>query len=174
MPERDTIGRGPLALALGGAVLMLAMLAYGLAQGYFLAEGSAIASVTWGQVLLVDLYVGFALFGGLDRLARGRAAGTRGRVDRRPAAARQPRRLRLRAARLARQRRRRARLLARPPGLSAAPRSTAAAAGARRSGRRARMAMARPAVTPTPSSRGRRSNVIASPSRPPAGGPNWG
>lgn len=64
MTQPATIGRGPLALALAGAAIMAAMLVYGLAQGYLVAEGTAIASVTWGQVLLADLYVGIALFAG--------------------------------------------------------------------------------------------------------------
>ena len=58
------IGRGAALLAAAGALAMALALAYGFSQGYFLAEGGAIASVTWGQVLLIDLYVGFALFAG--------------------------------------------------------------------------------------------------------------
>jgi len=61
-PKR--IGRGPAWLAGTGALVMLGMLVYGFSQGYFLAEGGAIASITWGQVLLVDIYVGLALFSG--------------------------------------------------------------------------------------------------------------
>lgn len=64
MSTNERMGRTAPALALAGLAAMVAMLAYGFHQGYLLAEGSAIASVTWGQVLIADIYVGIALFSG--------------------------------------------------------------------------------------------------------------
>jgi uncharacterized membrane protein len=64
MPERSRIGPWAPGLAIVGALAMAGMLAYGFANGYFLAQGGAIASIAWGQVLLVDIYVGMLLFAG--------------------------------------------------------------------------------------------------------------
>lgn len=64
MAETPRIGHWAPALALVGAIAMAGMLAYGFANGYFLAQGGAIASIAWGQVLLVDIYVGMLLFAG--------------------------------------------------------------------------------------------------------------
>ncbi|MEX1081124.1 MAG: DUF1475 family protein [Halofilum sp. (in: g-proteobacteria)] len=43
-------------------LLLAAVLVYAVGYGYAWAQLGAIASIAWGQVLLVDLYVGFALF----------------------------------------------------------------------------------------------------------------
>jgi hypothetical protein len=39
-------------------------LVYGFTQGDLSADGSVLLSIPWGIVSLVDVYVGFALFGG--------------------------------------------------------------------------------------------------------------
>lgn len=44
--------------------VMTATIAYGLAAGSFSDEGGTILDLAWGQVTLIDLYVGLALFGG--------------------------------------------------------------------------------------------------------------
>jgi hypothetical protein len=51
-------------LALAGVAAMTAALVYGFRSGDFSAEGSEILGLAWGQVTLIDLYVGLALFGG--------------------------------------------------------------------------------------------------------------
>jgi len=57
---------GPTAptLAAIGAVALLATMAYAATQGYMASQFAAIGSIAWGQVLIVDVYVGFALFAG--------------------------------------------------------------------------------------------------------------
>lgn len=47
-----------------GIAAMGTVLIYAFTQGDFTAEGSALLSMPWGVVSLVDLYVGFALFSG--------------------------------------------------------------------------------------------------------------
>lgn len=42
---------------------MAAAVAYGLASGGFSDEASAIWSLPWGKVMLIDLYAGLAMFG---------------------------------------------------------------------------------------------------------------
>ncbi len=56
-------GRALRALVWLGLVLMGAVLIYALRYGYGWSQLTAIASIPWGQVVLVDLYLGFALFG---------------------------------------------------------------------------------------------------------------
>lgn len=51
-------------LAGAGFVAMAAAIAHGFTAGDFFAEGRELASMPWGIVSLVDLYVGFALFAG--------------------------------------------------------------------------------------------------------------
>lgn len=46
-----------------GVVAMSAAIGYAFAVGDFGAEGSQILAMPWGIVSLVDLYVGFSLFG---------------------------------------------------------------------------------------------------------------
>jgi len=45
-----------------GALAMVAVLVYGFVVGDFTGEGSRLLAMPWGQVSLVDLYVGFVLF----------------------------------------------------------------------------------------------------------------
>lgn len=49
-------------IALLGVLAMGGVLIYAFAVGDFAAEGSQLASMPWGIVSLVDLYVGFSLF----------------------------------------------------------------------------------------------------------------
>ncbi len=51
-------------LALLGAAAMTAVLVYAFSTGDLGKEGSALLSMPWGIVSLVDLYVGFFLFSG--------------------------------------------------------------------------------------------------------------
>lgn len=44
-------------------VAMALTIAYGFVAGEFGEEGSAILDLAWGRVTLIDLYLGFALFG---------------------------------------------------------------------------------------------------------------
>lgn len=55
-------GRPLRALAAIGTLAMVLMLVYGAVGGYAIAQMTAVASIAWGQVLLVDIYVGLALF----------------------------------------------------------------------------------------------------------------
>ena len=50
-------------LALLGCAVMIALLVYAMGYGYAWSQMMAIGSIAWGQVLLADLYLGFALFG---------------------------------------------------------------------------------------------------------------
>ena len=51
-------------LALAGTIVMFFTLTYGFIYGDFFREGSAIFSIAWGKVSLIDVYVGFFLFSG--------------------------------------------------------------------------------------------------------------
>jgi uncharacterized membrane protein len=51
-------------LAGAGFAVMAVALAYGFGRGEFRREGGELLRLAWGQVALVDVYVGFALFGG--------------------------------------------------------------------------------------------------------------
>lgn len=42
---------------------MAGAIAFGFASGDFGAEGSEILGLAWGKVTLIDLYLGFAMFG---------------------------------------------------------------------------------------------------------------
>ncbi|MEF8834050.1 MAG: hypothetical protein V5A42_04230 [Halofilum sp. (in: g-proteobacteria)] len=55
-------GRPLRILALLGCVVMIAMLVYAMSYGYAWQQVRAIGSIHWGQVVFVDLYLGFALF----------------------------------------------------------------------------------------------------------------
>lgn len=55
-------GRALRILAALGCAVMIAMFVYGALNGYAWSQLTAIASIAWGQVLLADLYLGFALF----------------------------------------------------------------------------------------------------------------
>lgn len=46
------------------AVVMAATIVYGFVSGDFGDEGGAILDLAWGQVTLIDLYIGLVLFGG--------------------------------------------------------------------------------------------------------------
>ncbi len=50
--------------AAAGTLIMLFTFVYGFVYGDFFAEGSIIASMPWGHVSLIDVYVGFAIVGG--------------------------------------------------------------------------------------------------------------
>jgi hypothetical protein len=52
------------AIALLGALAMGGILIYGFTVGDFSGEGSELLRMPWGQVSLVDVYVGFMLFSG--------------------------------------------------------------------------------------------------------------
>lgn len=62
------MGTGKMKLAkiisLLGVVAMGVILIYAFTVGDFQAEGSALLTMPWGIVSLVDLYVGFTLFAG--------------------------------------------------------------------------------------------------------------
>lgn len=45
-----------------GAIIMAAMIVFSFITGDFAAEGSILVGMVWGQMSLVDLYVGFLLF----------------------------------------------------------------------------------------------------------------
>jgi len=45
-----------------GVLIMAAMIVFSLITGDFAAEGSILIGMVWGQMSLVDLYVGFLLF----------------------------------------------------------------------------------------------------------------
>ena len=45
-----------------GVLIMAAMIVFSLITGDFAAEGSVLIGMVWGQMSLVDLYVGFLLF----------------------------------------------------------------------------------------------------------------
>jgi hypothetical protein len=47
-----------------GALIMAAALAYAFTVGDFWGDGRVLMAVPWGQVSLIDVYVGFALFCG--------------------------------------------------------------------------------------------------------------
>lgn len=51
-------------LALLGTIIMFTTLMYGFIVGEFFKEGSILMSIAWGQVSLVDVYIGFFLFSG--------------------------------------------------------------------------------------------------------------
>jgi len=50
--------------AAAGTIIMFLTLVYGFVYGDFFAEGSIIASLPWGHVSLIDVYIGFAIVGG--------------------------------------------------------------------------------------------------------------
>lgn len=56
-------GRALRVIAWIGLLLLLAVLIHALRYGYGWSQLTAIGSIAWGQVLLVDVYVGIALFG---------------------------------------------------------------------------------------------------------------
>jgi hypothetical protein len=51
-------------LALIGFVVMSGAIIYGFLQGDFTAEGRTLLSIAWGQVSLIDVYLGFLIFSG--------------------------------------------------------------------------------------------------------------
>jgi hypothetical protein len=51
-------------IAIIGALAMGGILIYGFTVGDFAGEGSQLLRMPWGQVSLVDVYVGFMLFAG--------------------------------------------------------------------------------------------------------------
>lgn len=51
-------------LALIGALIMALMIVYSLSTNTFMSEGSILMGMAWGQMSMVDLYVGFlAVYG---------------------------------------------------------------------------------------------------------------
>ncbi|OPL08793.1 MAG: hypothetical protein AVO33_09475 [delta proteobacterium ML8_F1] len=46
------------------ALLMAGAILYGFSQGDFFTQGGIIASLAWGRVTLVDIYLSFFLFSG--------------------------------------------------------------------------------------------------------------
>lgn len=64
MSATDRMGRGAPTLALAVITALLLVCGYAATQGSLGNQFVAIASIAWGQVLLVDLYAGFALFAG--------------------------------------------------------------------------------------------------------------
>ncbi len=51
------------AFSVIAVLIMAAVIAFGFVSGDFTSEGSQIWGLAWGQVTLVDLYVGLAIFG---------------------------------------------------------------------------------------------------------------
>ncbi len=45
-----------------GALVMFGMIVFSLSTGDFFGEGSILLGLVWGQMSMVDLYVGFILF----------------------------------------------------------------------------------------------------------------
>lgn len=45
-----------------GAIVMASMIVFSLVTGDFFGEGSILLGMVWGQMSMVDLYVGFLLF----------------------------------------------------------------------------------------------------------------
>jgi multisubunit Na+/H+ antiporter MnhG subunit len=45
-----------------GAIMMASMIIFSLVTGDFFKEGSILINMVWGQMSMVDLYVGFILF----------------------------------------------------------------------------------------------------------------
>lgn len=64
MTTADRMGRGAPALGLAVIAAMVIVCGYAATQGSLGNQFGAIASIAWGQALLVDLYAGFALFAG--------------------------------------------------------------------------------------------------------------
>lgn len=66
------------ARILGMAVLagMLVAIWFGLTEGDFLTESSDIWRLPWGRVTLVDLYLGFAMFGAWIAIREARVGST--------------------------------------------------------------------------------------------------
>jgi hypothetical protein len=50
--------------AIAGTLIMFVTLIYGFVSGNIWEEGSILTSLAWGQVSLIDVYVGFAIIGG--------------------------------------------------------------------------------------------------------------
>ena len=50
--------------AIAGTLIMFFALLYGFIYGNFFGEGSILISLAWGQISLIDVYVGFSLVGG--------------------------------------------------------------------------------------------------------------
>ena len=50
------------AIAIIGLVAMTGIIGYALATNTFSTDGARLLAMPWGQVSMVDLYVGFALF----------------------------------------------------------------------------------------------------------------
>lgn len=62
MPDARMPGRIVPALAIVGGGLLAASIGHALVAGELRAEGAVLTDLLWGRVLLVDVYVGFALF----------------------------------------------------------------------------------------------------------------
>jgi len=56
--------RGVTALALIGFIIMLVSITTAFIVGDFFQEGSALLSLAWGKVSLIDVYIGFIIFCG--------------------------------------------------------------------------------------------------------------
>jgi len=50
--------------AISATAIMFITLVYGFAAGRFFEEGGILLAMAWGQVSLVDVYIGFFLFSG--------------------------------------------------------------------------------------------------------------
>jgi hypothetical protein len=50
------------SLSLIGAIGFGALLVYGMATGTFMPEGVVLASLLWGQISLIDVYIMFIIF----------------------------------------------------------------------------------------------------------------
>ncbi len=49
--------------AIAGTLIMFFALIYGFIYGDFFGEGSILMSLAWGQISLIDVYIGFSLVG---------------------------------------------------------------------------------------------------------------
>lgn len=63
MPDPRMPGRFIVILAASGGVALLATMIHAGLSGNLRAEGAVLTDLLWGRVLLVDVYLGFALFG---------------------------------------------------------------------------------------------------------------
>jgi len=63
MADQLMPGRAVVALATLGGLVLAGWIAWALITGDPAREASALLGLAWGQVLLVDVYLGFALFG---------------------------------------------------------------------------------------------------------------
>ena len=62
MPDPHMPGRFIVILAATGGVVLVATMIHAALAGNLRVEGAVLTDLLWGRVLLVDVYLGFALF----------------------------------------------------------------------------------------------------------------